>query len=126
MNSHRKSRVPEVPSVFFTPFAAPSAGDQFVGHEVQKKAMTAPVGTAREFRSFKSATIRFQASLVSVCHEVTSVNATNAAYEYERVTSVTKNTTAEIAGFLYSEMKLPMGTMDYGQGFHAYYNVIFT
>lgn len=81
MNSPRKSNVPDVPSVFFTPLVVPSAGDQLVGHEVQKKAITAPCGTERPFRSFKSATIAFQASFESVCPAMTSVSAVNAAYE---------------------------------------------
>lgn len=124
MNSPRKSSVPEVPSVIFTPFAVPSAGDQLAGHEVQKNAITAPRGTERPFKSFKSATIAFQASFESVCQETTSERAVKAAYEYERVASVTKKTIAEIAGFLYSERKLPM---DLGCSwiFGSDYNAIF-
>ena len=123
MNSPRKSRVAEVPSVFFTPFEVPSAGDQFAGQEVQKNAITAPVGTERPFKSSRFETIAFHASLVSACPAVTGKREENAAYAEESPTRVVKNTAAEIAGFLYSEMKLaiPETIID-----HHDCNVIFT
>ncbi len=62
MNSQRKSNVVRDPSVFFTPFGVPSAGDQPAGQDDPTKAITQPVGTtAASFESMvpKSVTILF-------------------------------------------------------------------
>lgn len=108
MNSPRKSSVQEVPSVFFTPFAVPFAGDQLAGQELQKNAITAPCGTVRPFRSFRFDTMAFHASFERRSHVPTPVSETKAAYEYESVRSVTKNATAERTDFPYLAKIFPM------------------
>ncbi len=79
MNSPRKSSVPEVPSVFFTPFAVPSAALHPVGQDEPKNAMTPPVGTVFEFKSFRFATIKFHAEALSGSFALTGERGEKAA-----------------------------------------------